>query len=236
MEISEKTSDWPGVKIEIEPIREYPTGSMTSEIIGFLGPIPATLEEEYREAGFVPNRDKVGYAGVESSLNDILAGTNGQRVVEVDVAGKEIRDLEPPIDPVPGNNVKLTIDTRLQAAAKAALIGEIEWWNLYFNTIRSSNGVAIAMNPKTGEVLAMVSYPTFENNRMAKFIPAYYYQQLSEDPLKPLFNHAISAEHPPGSVYKLATAVGVLNERVVSPTYSITCPGEDYDHREILSK
>ena len=226
MEISEKTSDWPGVEIEIEPIREYPTGSMTSEIIGFLGPIPATLEEEYREAGFVPNRDKVGYAGVESSLNDILAGTNGQRVVEVDVAGKEIRDLEPPIDPVPGNNVKLTIDTRLQAAAKAALIGEIEWWNLYFNTIRSSNGVAIAMNPKTGEVLAMVSYPTFENNRMAKFIPAYYYQQLSEDPLKPLFNHAISAEHPPGSVYKLATAVGVLNERVVSPTYSITCPGK----------
>ena len=226
MQISEKTSDWPGVEIEIEPIREYPTGSMTSEIIGFLGPIPATLEEEYREAGFVPNRDKVGYAGVESSLNDILAGSNGLRVVEVDVAGKEIRDLEPPIDPVPGNNVKLTIDTRLQAAAKAALIGEIEWWNLYFNTIRSSNGVAIAMNPKTGEILAMVSYPTFENNRMAKFIPAYYYQQLSEDPLKPLFNHAISAEHPPGSVYKLATAVGVLNERVVSPTYSITCPGE----------
>jgi penicillin-binding protein 2 len=226
MQISEKTSDWPGVEIEIEPIREYPTGSMTSEIIGFLGPIPATLEEEYREAGFVPNRDKVGYAGVESSLNDILAGSNGLRVVEVDVAGKEIRDLEPPIDPVPGNNVKLTIDTRLQAAAKAALIGEIEWWNLYFNKIRSSNGVAIAMNPKTGEVLAMVSYPTFENNRMAKYIPAYYYQQLSEDPLKPLFNHAISAEHPPGSVYKLATAVGVLNERVVSPTYSITCPGE----------
>lgn len=226
MEISEKAVDWPGVEIEIEPIREYPTGSMTSEIVGFLGPVPASLEEEYREAGYVTDRDKVGYAGVESSLDDILAGTNGERIVEVDVAGKEIRDLEPPVDAVPGNNVKLTIDTRLQAATKAALIGEIEWWNTYFNTIRSSNGVAIAMNPKTGEVLAMVSYPTYENNRMAKYIPAYYYEQLSEDPLTPLFNHAISAEHPPGSVYKLATAIGVLNEGVVSPTYSITCPGK----------
>jgi penicillin-binding protein 2 len=102
----------------VEPIREYPTGSTTAEIIGFLGPIPASLEDQYRQAGFVPNRDKVGYAGVESSLNDILAGTNGKRVVEVDVAGKQIRDIGTPIDPVPGKNVELTIDTRLQAAAK----------------------------------------------------------------------------------------------------------------------
>ncbi len=226
MIVSEKASDWPGVGIEIEPIRDYPTGDATSEIIGFLGPIPATLEEEYRAAGYVPNRDKVGYAGVESSLNDILAGTNGKRVVEVDVAGKQIRDIEEPVDPVPGNNVKLTIDTRLQAAAKAALIGEIEWWNRYFNTIRSSSGVVIALNPKTGEVLAMVSYPTFENNRMAKYIPAYYYNQLLEDPLTPLFNHAVSAEHPPGSVFKLATAIGALNEGVVTLTQSLTCPGK----------
>ena len=226
MIISEKANDWPGVSIEIEPIREYPTGDMTSEVIGFLGPIPATLEEYYTDLGFVANRDKVGYAGVESSLNDILAGTNGKRVVEVDVAGKQIRDLEVPVDPIPGNNVKLTIDTRLQAATKAALIGEIEWWNRYFNTIRSSNGVAIAVNPKTGEILAMVSYPTFENNRMAKYIPAYYYNQLLADPLTPLFNHAISAEHPPGSVYKLATAIGILNEGVLTPTQSVTCPGK----------
>ena len=226
MIISEKAKDWPGVSIEIEPIREYPTGDMTSEVIGFLGPIPATLEEYYTDLGFVANRDKVGYAGVESSLNDILAGTNGKRVVEVDVAGKQIRDLEVPVDPIPGNNVKLTIDTRLQAATKAALIGEIEWWNRYFNTIRSSNGVAIAVNPKTGEILAMVSYPTFENNRMAKYIPAYYYNQLLADPLTPLFNHAISAEHPPGSVYKLATAIGILNEGVLTPTQSVTCPGK----------
>ena len=78
MIISEKATDWPGVGIKIEPIREYPTGDMTSEVIGFLGPIPATQEDYYREEGFVTDRDKVGYAGVESTLNDILAGKNGK--------------------------------------------------------------------------------------------------------------------------------------------------------------
>ena len=226
MIIREMSNDWPGVDIEIEPIREYPTGEMTSEIIGFLGPIPAAIEEEYRDLGFIPDRDKIGYAGIEASLNDILGGRNGLRVVEVDVAGQEIRDLEPPIDPIPGNNIELTIDTRLQAAAKTALIGEIQWWNRYFNETRSSNGVAIAMNPKTGEILALVSYPTFENNRMARIIPTYYYEQLIQDPNRPLFNHAISAEHPPGSVYKLAPAIGFMNERVLAPTDSIDDPGK----------
>jgi len=226
MKISAKAGDWPGVGIETEPIRDYPTGELTAEVIGFLGPIPASLETEYRDKGFIPGRDKVGYAGVESTLQDTLAGKNGERTVEVDVAGKIIRDLKPPVDPVPGLNVKLTIDTRLQAAAKAALVGEIDWWNRYFNKIRSSNGVVVAMNPKTGEVLALVSYPTFENNRMARQIPAYYYEQLSNDPNRPLFNHAISAEHPPGSVYKLATAIGAMNEKVIPPTKSLICPGK----------
>lgn len=225
MQIGAKSDDWPGVSIETTPIRDYPTGELTAEVVGFLGPIPAALEEEYVARGFEAGRDKVGYAGVESTLQDILGGVNGERIVEVDVAGKIIRDLEAPVSPQPGYNVKLTLDTRLQAAAKAALVGEIEWWNRYFNTIRSSNGVVIAMNPKTGEVLALVSYPTFENNRMARLIPAYYYEQLQNDPNRPLFNHAISAEHPPGSVYKLAAAIGAMNEKVLPPTKSLTCPG-----------
>jgi penicillin-binding protein 2 len=225
MKISAKGADWPGIGIETEPIRDYPTGELTAEVVGFLGPIPATLEQEYRDKGFLPGRDKVGYAGVESTLQDTLAGKNGERTVEVDVAGKIIRDLQPPISPVPGLNIELTIDTRLQAAAKAALVGGIDWWNRWFNKIRSSNGVVVAMNPKTGEVLALVSYPTFENNRMARQIPAYYYEQLSQDPNRPLFNHAISAEHPPGSVYKLATAIGAMNEKVIPPTKSLLCPG-----------
>ena len=73
------------------------------------------------------------------------------------------------------------------------------------------------MNPKTGEILAMVSYPTFENNRMARFIPGYYYEQLSQDPRKPLVNNAISAELAPGSTFKLSTATGAFNEGVIAP-------------------
>ena len=226
MMIEQNASDWPGAGIEVEPIRDYPTGGLTSEVIGFLGPIPAALEETYTDQGFVPGRDKVGYAGIENSQQDILGGKNGERLVEVDVAGKTIRDLEDPVEPVPGNNLELTIDTRLQAAAKAALKGEIDFWNTYLNRTLSTNGVVIAMNPKTGEILSLVSYPTFENNRMAKEIPGDYYTQLVEDPDRPLFNHAISAEHPPGSVFKIAAAIGALNEKVVTPQQELEDPGK----------
>ena len=221
----EKAVDWPGVEVEIEPIREYPTGSLTANIVGFLGPIPAALEDAYEARGFVANRDKVGYAGVETSLDDILLGKNGERVVQVDVAGQVLRNLEPPIEPVAGNNVILTIDTRLQKAAEAALVDEINFWNTYFSTTRISSGIVIAMNPKTGEILAMVSYPTFENNRMARFIPGYYYDQLIDDPRKPLINNAISAEFAPGSTFKLSTALGAYNERVIGPEKIVETPG-----------
>ena len=224
--IKEKSVDWPGVSVEVEPIRDFPTGSLTANIIGFLGPIPALLEQQYIDKGFVPNRDKVGYAGIESSLQDVLAGRNGLRVVQIDVAGQELRNLEPPLPPVPGNNVTLTIDTRLQSVAEASLMQEVNFWNAWFKKVRISSGVVIAMNPKTGEILAMVSYPTYENNRFARLIPSYYYEQLSQDPRHPLLNNAISAEYPPGSVFKLSTATGAFNENVVDLNKIIQAPGQ----------
>jgi penicillin-binding protein 2 len=229
--VQEHSTDWPGVAVEINPIRDYPTGSLTANMIGYLGPIPALLEQEYRARGFIPNRDKVGYAGVELSLQEILAGQNGRKVVQVDVAGKELGNLEAPQVAVPGYNVTLTIDTRLQQAAEAALQREIDFWNRWFygtsGQLRISSGVVIAMNPQTGEILAMVSYPTYENNRMARFIPAYYYDQLSNDPRHPLLNNAIQSEYPPGSVFKLAAANGALNEGVISgPNQVIFAPGK----------
>jgi len=224
--VEEKSVDWPGVTVQIDPIRDYPTGSLTSSLVGFLGPIPSSLEKELSAQGFIPNRDKIGYSGVEASLQDVLAGRNGLRVVQIDVAGQELRNLEPPISTVPGNNVYLTIDTRLQAAAEASLIQEINFWNTYFGKIRISSGVVIAMNPKTGEILAMVSYPSYENNRFARIIPAYYYEQLSEDPRHPLLNNAISAEFPPGSVFKLSTATGAFNEGIVDLSTIVDAPGQ----------
>lgn len=228
--VREKAVDWPGVGVEIEPIRNYPTGALTASVVGFLGPIPAIQEEFYRSLGFLPNRDKVGYAGVEVYFQDLLAGVPGRRVVEVDVAGQELRNIEPPVAPVSGNNLVLTIDTRLQKAAATALEGEITSWNRYYyggtGQQRISSGVIIAINPKTGEILAMSSYPTFENNRFARIIPAYYYNQLAEDPRKPLLNFAISNEYAPGSVFKLSTATGALNEGVVDLNQIIDAPGQ----------
>ncbi|MDK1119052.1 MAG: penicillin-binding protein 2 [Anaerolineae bacterium] len=224
--VRELAVDWPGVSVEVDPIRDYPTGSLTANVVGFLGPIPASLEGIYRDLGFVPNRDKIGYAGVETSLDDILTGTPGRRTIQVDVAGKELRNLEPPIAPEPGENLRLTIDSRLQAATEAVLLTEIQAWNDFFGRIRISSGVIIAMNPKTGEVLAMVTYPTYENNRMARFIPATYFNQLSQDPRRPLLNNAIQAEYPPGSVFKISTAVGAINEEIVTLDQEIFAPGQ----------
>jgi penicillin-binding protein 2 len=225
MTISEKGSTWSGVEIEVSPVREYPTGSLTAEVIGFLGPITAENKEQYTSKGFIAGTDKVGFAGAELSLDGYLLGKNGSRIVEVDNAGKQIRNLETPITAEPGDNVILTIDTRLQNAAQSALISEMDYWNTYLGKIKSQNGVVIAMNPKTGEILALVSIPSYENNRMSLEIPSYYYNQLNKDPLKPLFNSAISAEAPPGSVFKLAPAVGALNEKVITPEQVIACPG-----------
>jgi len=224
MIVQERAVDWSGVDVETQPIRDYPTGSLTASIIGFLGPIPALQEQEFLALGFEPNRDKVGYAGIELQYQDLLAGANGRRSVEVDVAGKEMRTIGETQQPIPGLNLRLTIDTRLQQAAQAILEREINFWNNYLQTIRSTSGVVIAVNPTNGEVLAMVSYPSYENNRMARLIPSYYYNQLVEDPAKPLLNHAVGDTLPAGSVFKLATAVGALNEGVVTPEQVISTP------------
>lgn len=224
MTIKEKAVDWPGIDIEIESVREYPTSALTAAIVGFLGPVSALEEQYFLDRGFVPNRDKVGYAGVERYFQSFLSGKNGKRVVEVDVAGQALRDLEPPVAPHPGFNLHLTIDTRLQSATEAILVGEIDFWNTYLQEIRTTSGVVIAMNPQTGEILSMVSYPSYENQRLARFIPAYYYEQLTADLTNPLLNHAVGDELPAGSVFKLVTAVGALNEGVVTPEQIIDAP------------
>jgi penicillin-binding protein 2 len=224
--IQEKTMDWPGISLEIETVRDYPTGSLTANIIGFLGPISSLEEEYYIDRGFVTNRDKIGYAGLERSFESILSGKPGKRLVEVDVGGQIIRDAVPVISPIAGQNIYTTLDTRLQSAAESILLDEIGGWNAYFGELRITSGVVIAMNPQTGEILAMVSYPTYENNRLARVIPAYYYEQLQADVRNPLLNQAVGAELPAGSVFKISTAVGALNERVITPEQIITTPPE----------
>lgn len=229
MKVQELSANMPGVGVRVNSIREYPTGYDTSEVVGFLGPIPDLISTEMEERGFILDKDRYGYGGVESSLQDILSGKNGKRVVEVDVAGLEKRDLEPPQEAVPGYNIKLTIDVRLQKVARAALIDTMNFYNnISVTGPITYDGAAIAMNPKTGEILAMVSEPTYDNNRMTRYIPAYYYEQLSVDQSKPLMNHSIQIAQPPGSVFKIVTGIGAMNERVVAPDFYVFDPGSIY--------
>ncbi len=224
--VNEAAVDLPGVGLEILPIRDYTTGKLTASIIGYLGPISEFNKEFYEALGFESGRDKVGYAGIEGLYQDVLAGSNGQKLVESDVAGQILREVGTVIQPTPGNNLRLSIDTRLQAAAETALQKRMEFINRSAGETRTPIGVVIALNPQTGEILAMVSLPTYENNRLARFIPEVYYRQLEADERgKPLINHAISDRHPPGSTFKLATAIGALNEGIITPSRTIIDTG-----------
>src|SRR3989304_3540323 len=153
--VKEKAVDWPGVDVQVEPIRDYPTGEMTASVIGYLGPLPAGQEAELRALGFVPNRDKVGYGGIELFFDELLRGVPGQRVVETDVGGQVLRDIEPPVEAQPDQNLVLTIDARLQQAAATILENDIAAWNFFSGAINMTSGVVIAMDPRTGEVLGV---------------------------------------------------------------------------------
>ncbi len=225
--LREQQVDLPGVSIEAAPVRNYSTGALTSAILGYLGPIPASLAQELEELGFVADRDRIGYSGIEAAYQAVLSGSNGFKQVEEDVAGRPLREVGEVRQPTPGSSLRLTIDTRLQAAADTALRNRMEFINRFAGEIRTPLGVVIAMNPQTGEILALATLPTYESNRLARFIPQDYYQALIEDERgKPLVNHAISSTFPPGSTFKLVTSVGALNEGVITPQQTIVDPGK----------
>lgn len=225
----------PGVDVQVEPLRNYPTGALTADIIGYMAPIPdphqsdyfQKLYDYYLQRGLLPSRDRIGVTGIEASQQDLLAGQNGSELVEKDVTGKILRVLGVETETVPGLNVQLTIDVRLQAAAESILRKRMEALNNYNpDAYKLVSGVAIAMNPQTGEVLAMVSWPTYDNNRFARNIDYPYYQQLAADPLHPMLNHAVSGIYPPGSAFKIVTASGALEEHIIDPKKQLMDPGK----------
>ncbi len=224
MRILEERLLLPGVGIEVAAVREYPSGATTSQIIGYLGPIPAEEAERLQEQGYNPAFDRIGYAGVEFFLENELAGRRGSRLREVDVAGLPLRVVQQE-DPIPGRNVRLTLDLELQQAAEQALTRRIAIVNSDAGKVITQSGAVVAMNPHTGEVLAMVSWPSYDNQRFARSIDGEYYFQLFDDPLLPLLNHAIQSLYPPGSVWKLITAVGVLEEGVIDANSLLNDPG-----------
>ena len=225
MQILEERIYMPGVDVEPVAVREYPTGELTTHVIGYMGPIPAEEAEALRAQGYDPAFDRIGYEGIERYLENRLAGVRGSILREVDVAGEVVRVINQR-EPIPGQNVRLTIDTDLQAFAQQALIDQLQELNTLAGRAISRQGVVIAMDPRTGEVLVLVSYPSYDNSRFARAIDGEYYLEIVNDPLRPLVNNTIKSKYPPGSVWKVITAAGVLEENVINPNSLLLDEGQ----------
>jgi penicillin-binding protein 2 len=214
--LAERAELYPGVRIDAESVREYVNGPLYSPIIGYTGPITEDELQAKQDVGYLPT-DQIGRTGLEWEYEQYLRGQYGSREIERDASQREIKTLaQTPSQP--GGNVVLTIDDRLQNL----LANEL---NAGVNADAFTQAVAIAMNPQTGEILALVSLPTYDNNQFARGISNAAYAKLLNNPDKPLLNHAIQAHYPPGSTYKLVAGTGVLADRKITPSTRIQTRG-----------
>lgn len=246
-EIEAMTSELDGISIEESTTRVYPRGSLAAHVIGYIGSISSESSmAEYKEKGYSTDA-KVGVTGIEYSMEDQLTPNisyrQGKRVVEVNSLGKVIRELsyEEPLD---GNNVELTLDTRLQSVLETALRENIEIINAEQKKLYASEkwqdsnakklenlgdkklqfaetGAAVVMDPNSGAVLAMASYPDYDLNWFVSGTDGDKLSELFKDERNPMFNRAISAKDTPGSIFKMCTALAALMEGVVTPNEKI---------------
>lgn len=200
--ISEEHLDLPGVEVAVEARRHYPYGALLTQVLGYTGAVTAEDLEELREVGYL-NDDTIGRTGVEAVYERELRGTYGLEQVERDATGRRIRVLAELQEPVPGNTLELSVDAKTQREAEKALR-----WAMALAGLK--RGVVIVMNPQTGEVLALVSLPTYNNNLFAEGISNRDFDRLLKDKNQPLLDHAISEQYPPGSTYKIVAGTGAL--------------------------
>jgi penicillin-binding protein 2 len=215
--ISEAGYDLPGVEVVVEARREYTAGPLLSQILGYTGPVSPEQIADLRAKGYQPD-DLIGKAGLEAQYEKELRGTYGAQSVARDRTGQRTQVLQTEREAIPGASLRLTIDTKVQQEAQKALT-----WAM--DKVGMTRGVVIAMNPQTGEVLAMVSLPTYDNNQFARGISAKEYQRLLKNKDKPLLNHAIQAHYAPGSTYKLVAGTGGLADRDITPSTRVMTKG-----------
>ncbi len=215
--VSESSDELPGVQVVVETRREYPDGALLAHILGYTGPIDAASYERLKPKGYLAD-DLIGKTGVESTFESELRGTYGIEVVEKDATGKQVQVLSNKQDAVPGASLELTIDTKIQREATQALK-----WGMRAAGLK--RGVFIVMNPQTGEVLAMVSLPSYDNNLFARGISNKDFTRLVNNRNKPLTNLAVQAHFPPGSTYKLVTGTGGLADKKITAQTKIQTHG-----------
>ncbi|NLZ54370.1 MAG: penicillin-binding protein 2, partial [Thermoanaerobacteraceae bacterium] len=215
----------PGVVIEVEPMRNYLYGSTASHIFGYVGEINQEELEASKDKGYRPG-DLVGKIGLEKVLESYLKGVDGGQQVEVTASGKLIKILGQK-EPISGHSVNLTIDIKLQQIAENKLKEQLIklQTDKYKPFPNAKRGAVVALNVKTGEVLAMVSIPGFDPNIFARGITQKEWEELSNNPLNPMVNLAISGTFPPGSVFKMVTATAALEEKVTNEKENLRCNG-----------
>lgn len=221
--IEEQKSQYPGVVIEVTPIRDYILKQEGAHTFGYVSEINDAELEKMKDEGY-KSGDIIGKFGLEKVYDKELRGENGGQQVEVDVSGKPVQILGRK-EPVPGDDLELTIDINLQQAAEKAVDEQL-------TQIGAHAAAAVVMNPQTGEILAMVSRPAFDPNLFAHGISSKDWNQLNNNPYHPMDNKTITGEYLPGSTFKIVTGTAALTEGVVTPDEQIF----DSGHHWIIPK
>jgi penicillin-binding protein 2 len=200
--------DIPVLEMMMVHRRRYGENDFLAHAVGYVGEV--STEDIAGSGGRLRSGDITGKSGLEKQYNDTLMGTDGLRRSIVNSVGKEVGQLLQQ-DPTPGKAIRLTIDYDLQSVAEQAMAGKM--------------GAVVALDPRTGEVLAMVSHPSFNPNDFAVRIPRQEWDQLNNDPDKPLINRAIQAQLAPGSVFKIYETTAMLESKAIPADFKVFCPG-----------
>lgn len=201
--------DLPGIVVDVSPRRDYIFSPSSAHILGYMGEIGA---EDLKKKIYSDCKtgDYVGKYGIERAREHWLRGKRGGQQVEVNATGQVVRVLNT-VDAIPGHNIILSLDQALQQTAEKMLAGK--------------GGAAVAVDPSTGQILAMASTPSFDQNAFISGMSHEAWNTLISDPLHPLENKAIQAEYPPASTYKIIAAAAGLEEGVIDENTSYFCPG-----------
>lgn len=210
--------DLPGISVAVEPKRLYPSAFLTSHVLGYVGVINEDQLTNLPIKKLYSGRI-VGQAGIELVRNKTLIGLDGGRQVEVDYVGRELRILSRPVNPVPGSDIHLTIDLRLQRYIRSLMSGK--------------NGVVLVSNPRTGEILAMSSFPDYDPNLFIGGIEGKNWDELTTEGKHPLINKAVQGIYPPGSIFKMVLAAAALTEEEIDENTIINCPGYYRINRDV---
>lgn len=199
----------PGVKIEAEFKRDAVFGSLAAHLLGYVGEISQGQLKQEAYAG-VKSGSIIGQYGVEQSYDAILRGTPGEKKIEVDALGHEQQVVQE-ILPIQGDDIFLSLDLKIQKEAEIAL--------------GNRPGAIVALDPRNGDVLALVSHPAFDPDLMSGGISSEMWQGLLKDKKRPLTNRVIHGRYPPASVFKIVLAAAILETEVAKATDKITCRG-----------